>query len=139
MGASKAEKAEKPAGNAAKGETATKEKPAKEKVIRKVTYEFVKHPGTEEGAEKLPPQAKVLLNHLERLGTASRAEYLKALEASNKAGDKSEEGFDLNTRQPVDRILAFYQARLVEGGYMKTTKEEAPAEAKDAKETKKAA
>jgi len=123
------DKSAKAVGTAGKTDTPETAKPAKAKTVRNITYSFTKQVGKD---EKLPPQARVLLNHLETLGTTPRAEYLSALSAAN---GKGVEGQDLKTRQPVERILAFYQADLVGGGYMKTAKEEkveAPAEKKAA-------
>jgi len=67
------------------------------------TFAFVK-PVAE--GEKLAPQARVIVNVLADLKTATREDLAKALEGK------------LQTRQPIGRIVTYYQKSLVERGYI---------------------
>ena len=83
----------------------------------RVSYKFIKHP---EGDEKLPPQAVTILKELEAFGkdkVVSRDDLVAALdvETDGKANK-------LNARQPVERVIAFYQKRLAEAGYWEVHK-----------------
>lgn len=99
----------------------------------KVSYVFIKH-APESGEGKLPPQAATILKELENFGktedgsanlTVNRDELVAALtidETKNK----------LNARQPVERVIAFYQKRFVDEGLISLVKH--VAEPKPAKE-----
>lgn len=98
----------------------------------RVSYKFIKHAPTE-GADKLPPQAVTIMKELEAFGDkeVSRDELIAALaDESNSTGNK------LNARQPVERVIAFYQKRLVDNGLVELIKAAAPA--KEPKEPKAA-
>jgi hypothetical protein len=90
-----------PAANAA-GTTTTPAKPAAPKTID--TFKFVK-PVAE--GEKLAPQARVIINVLsEHKAGLTREDLSKALDGK------------LQTRQPIGRIVTYYQKTLVERGYI---------------------
>lgn len=83
----------------------------------RVSYKFKKLPS---GEEKLPPQAVTILKELQALGEDSfhnRDDVVKALDVQD--GDKPNK---LNARQPIERVIAFYQKRLVEEGYVELDK-----------------
>ena len=85
----------------------------------RVSYKFLKHPG--EG-EKLPPQAVTILKHLEELcgpegKIISRDDLVKSLD--KPVGDDSNA---LKARQPVERVIAFYQKRLGDEGFVEVHK-----------------
>ena len=91
----------------------------------RVSYKFLKHPG--EG-EKLPPQAVTILKELEAFGKdkiVSRDDLVAALDV--EADGKPNK---LNARQPVDRVIAFYQKRLAEEGFLEIHKAAAEKKAK---------
>jgi hypothetical protein len=81
-----------------------KEKKAREPVNKK--YEFVKAPG--EG-DKLAPQARLIVSEIEKAGTIDRATLCKNLAANG----------DFKTRQPVERIVTYYQKDLEAAGFIK--------------------
>lgn len=90
-----------PAANVA-GTTTAPAKPAAPKTID--TFKFVK--GVAEG-EKLAPQARVIVNMLaDHKNGLTREDLAKALEGK------------LQTRQPIGRIVTYYQKTLVERGYI---------------------
>lgn len=83
----------------------------------RVSYKFLRNPS---GEEKLPPQAVIVLKELESFGkdkVVSRDELVAALdvETDGKANK-------LNARQPVERVIAFYQKRLADEGYLEIHK-----------------
>ena len=67
------------------------------------TYSFVKGIGEE---DKLPAQAVCIVNALEEEGTLTKTQLTAALDGV------------VQTKQPVERIVAFYQKRLVDAGYI---------------------
>jgi hypothetical protein len=90
-----------PAANTAGAQTAPAA-PAKPKTID--TFRFIK--GVQEGA-KLAPQARVIVNVLSEFKNGvTREDLNKALEGK------------LQTRQPIGRIVTYYQKLLVESGYI---------------------
>ena len=98
----------------------------------KVSYVFIKH-APESGEGKLPPQAAAILKELENFGktedgsanlTVNRDELVAAL----TTGETNK----LNARQPVERVIAFYQKRFVDEGLISLVKH--VAEPKPAKE-----
>ena len=98
----------------------------------KVSYVFIKH-APESGEGKLPPQAATILKELENFGktedgsanlTVNRDELVAAL----TTGETNK----LNARQPVERVIAFYQKRFVDEGLISLVKH--VAEPKPAKE-----
>lgn len=60
--------------------------------------------------DKMPAQAQVIVDHLRELDTkgegVSRVAFVESLEKSEK----------LKTRQPVERIVSYYQSKLVNMG-----------------------
>lgn len=83
--------------------------------------------------DKLPPQAKGMLAILKPAGTAGlTGEKLCA----RMTEESKKEGGLISTNQPVERIVAFYQKRLVDGGFMAVVK--APKVEKKPKEPAKA-
>ena len=71
-------------------------------------FTFVKQVGKD---EKLAPQARVIVNTIETIKTADREALVKALDGK------------LQTRQPIGRILSYYQKSLVEAGYLTITEQ----------------
>ena len=84
----------------------------------RVSYKFLKHP--EEG-QKLPPQAVTILQHLEKLGGLDKIISRDDLCASLEEGDGDKPNA-LNARQPVERVIAFYQKRLSDDGHLEVHK-----------------
>jgi hypothetical protein len=66
-------------------------------------FTFLKAPKDKE----LPPQAVVIMQELKTLKKATMTELTAAVDGK------------ISTKQPVDRIIAFYQKKLVEGGFVK--------------------
>jgi len=91
--------------------------PAEKKAAKKkapVVKLFVK--GKELGEkDKLPPQAKVIVGLIRDMSPVKRDDLVKAMKGKIK------------TRQPEERILSYYQSRLVNEGYIKIQREEAKA------------
>lgn len=77
-------------------------------------YKFVKNPGEK---EKLAPQARTILGHIEAAGANGiNRDQLKAkLDADVKSGK-------LETRQDTSKLIGFYQGRMVEDGFITMTK-----------------
>lgn len=74
-------------------------------------FTFVKQVGKD---EKLAPQARVIVNTVESAGKPlDREELVKALDGK------------LQTRQPIGRIVTYYQKLLVERGYITITEQAA--------------
>lgn len=89
--------------------TAKAAKAPKEKAVANATYTFVKFPG--EGEKNLPKQATQILEILSgNDGPMARKDLLEAMSGV------------VETRQPIERILGFYQPRLTEGGYFSVAK-----------------
>jgi hypothetical protein len=94
----------------------------------RVSYKFKRLP---EGEEKLTPQAltilKVLQDRFDEDEVVSRDRLVDVL-AEKKDPDSDTPSSDgnniLGARQPVERVLAFYQKRLVEDGYVELIKPE---------------
>lgn len=72
------------------------------------TYTFVKNPGEK---EKLAPQARIILGHIEAAGKAGieRKALCELLDADVKAGK-------LETRQETSKLVGFYQKPMEEAG-----------------------
>lgn len=90
--------------------------------MAKISYKFKKLP---EGDEKLPNQAVIVLKTLKALGGdenkfVSREELVAELDKVD--GDRPNK---LNARQPVERVVMFYQKHLVDNGYLEMNKEQA--------------
>jgi hypothetical protein len=100
----------------------------------RVSYKFASLP---EGDQKLPPQAVTILKELKALGEDTfhnRDDLVKALDVQD--GDKPNK---LNARQPIERVIAFYQKRLVDEGFIELdTPVAAPKEKKAKGDTTKA-
>lgn len=97
----------------------------------RVSYKFKRHP---EGDEKLPPQAATILKELEAFGedkVVSRDDLVAKLEEGE--GDTNK----LNARQPVERVIAFYQKRLESDGFVEIHKAVAEKKEKAAKSAPK--
>ncbi len=80
----------------------------KEKPVTKTQFSFVKDPDEK---AKLAPQARVIVNAIKELKSAEREALVKVL------GDGR-----LTTRQPVERILTYYQKSLETQGLIKVEK-----------------
>ena len=78
----------------------------KERAPVNKTYEFVKDPGE---ADKLAPQAKIIVEEIKKAGKVDRAGLVKALQANT----------NFKTRQPVERIVTYYQKDLEKAGLIK--------------------
>lgn len=104
MAAKNAKPAEAPAGAEGGEAQAKKEKPA-----TKIQFSFVKDPDEK---AKLAPQARVIIATLKELKTANRDHLVKVL---------TEQG-QLKTRQPVERIVTYYQKSLETQGFLKMEK-----------------
>jgi hypothetical protein len=101
----------------------------------RISYKFIKHAPTE-GENKLPPQAVTIMQTLESFGDkeVSRDELIAALaDESNPTGNK------LNARQPVERVIAFYQKRLVDNELVELIKAAAAVKEPKAPKAAKAA
>lgn len=83
--------------------------PAPKPVKKPDVFTFVKQVDKD---GKLAPQARVIVNTMETLKTANRDELVKALDGK------------LQTRQPIGRIVTYYQKTLVEAGYITITEGE---------------
>lgn len=108
----------------------------------RISYKFKTLPT---GDQKLPPQAVVVLKTLEALGAdesgeqkfVARDDLVKELDKVD--GDRPNK---LNARQPVERVVMFYQKRLVDEGYIEMDKpaaepkEKKPRAAKEPKASK---
>lgn len=95
----------------------------------RISYKFLKHA---EGDVKLPPQAVVVLKTLEALGGEDNAFVTRdslVAELDKVDGDRPNK---LNARQPVERVVMFYQKRLVDEGFIELDKP--AAEPKEKKE-----
>lgn len=92
------------------------------------TYKFVKNPA--EG-EKLAPQARIILGHIENAKTAgiTREALVEKLDADVKSGK-------LETRQETSKLVGFYQKPMEEAGYITIEREKREPKAKALKEPK---
>ena len=90
----------------------------------RISYKFVKHA---EGDVKLPPQAVTILKTLEALGPDFVARDSLVAELDKVDGDRPNK---LNARQPVERVIMFYQKRLVDEGFIELDKPAAEPKAK---------
>ena len=73
-------------------------------------FKYVRDP---EPDAKFPPQMRIILEHIKDSQQISRSDLSKALEADEK----------FVTRQPVARIVTFYQNRMVENGIVSIEKQ----------------
>lgn len=99
--------------------------------MAKISYKFKALP---EGEQKLPNQAVVILKTLRDLGEDQfhdRDQLVDKL--GEEDGDRANR---LNARQPVERVVAFYQKRLIDEGYIEVNKEVAPKKEKAEKKAK---
>lgn len=98
-----------PAGGeaAAQGATTETAKEKKERGPVNKTYEFVSDPKPD---LKLAPQAKLIVEEVKKAGKITRMDLCKALGANP--------GF--KTRQPIERIVTYYQKDLEKAGVLKT-------------------
>lgn len=93
--------------NQANAAGATEGKPEKkERTPQKKVYEFVADP--KEGT-KLAPQAKLIVEEVKKAGKIERGELAKALGANP----------NFKTRQPIERIITYYQKELEAAGVLK--------------------
>lgn len=94
---------------------ATKE--AKERQVMNVNYRFVKKPG--EGDKKLPLQANQILDILAGAGQESEDGPFSIM-ARKDLLDRMKDV--VVTRQPIERILGYYQPILTKAGYISVEK-----------------
>lgn len=96
-----------------KQEAAAKARAAREARASNDVFKFVKQPG--EGDKKLPKQAQGIVNILEAASEEGRDGMSRTdlCEAMTQV---------IETRQPIGRILTYYQKPLVEGGYVEIVK-----------------
>jgi hypothetical protein len=90
----------------------------------RISYKFLKHA---EGDVKLPPQAVTILKTLEALGPDFVTRDSLVAELDKVDGDRPNK---LNARQPVERVIMFYQKRLVDEGFIELDKPAAEPKAK---------
>lgn len=85
----------------------------------RISYKFKTLPT---GEQKLPPQAVIVLKVLEALG-GEACEFVTrdalVAELDKVDGDRPNK---LNARQPVERVVMFYQKRLVDEGFIELDK-----------------
>lgn len=99
--------------------------------MSKIAYTFKAHT-SETDDKKIPPQMATILRVLEEIGgQVDREDLVKNLETVGEDGQNK-----LRARQPVERVVAFYQKRLVDGGYVEFHKEAAAPKEKAAKTDK---
>ena len=99
----------------------------------RISYKFKAHPTAD---QKLPPQAVIVLKTLEALGGEDNAFVQRdalVAELDKVDGDRPNK---LNARQPVERVVMFYQKRLVDEGYIELDKPAAEPKEKKAKAAK---
>jgi hypothetical protein len=99
----------------------------------RISYKFVKHAT---GEIKLPPQAVIILKTLETLGGEDNAMVTRdalVAELDKVDGDRPNK---LNARQPVERVVMFYQKRLVTEGFIELDKPAAEPKEKKARAPK---
>lgn len=94
------------AAGASGGADTTAKAEKKERAPVNKVYEFVKDPG--EG-QKLAPQAKLIVAEIKKAGKINRADLVKALGANG----------EFKTRQPIERIVTYYQKDLEAAGLIK--------------------
>ena len=99
--------------------------------MAEITYMFLNDTIAE--GEKMPPQLKTILATLKELGPDAVSKE-KLVEALSKPTDTAEN--QLNARQPVERVVGFYQKRMVDAGHVEMTKTVAEKPAKAAKDKK---
>jgi hypothetical protein len=87
------------------GTTAPAEKKPATPRVSNIKYTFVKEPA--EG-QKFAPQANLIIKHVRNAGAdgVSKSDLVKLLSADP----------DFKTRQPVERIIGYYQKDLVNAG-----------------------
>ena len=100
---------------------ANNEKPAAEKKAKTpvVKVYTAKSPAPKDA--KLPKQAAIIVEQLTKAGKPQTREALVKLVTPH-----------IQTKQPVERIIAYYQSRLVNEGWITITRQDPPAEKKAA-------
>lgn len=102
---------------AASAPTPEAAKEAKERQVMNVNYRFVKKPG--EGDKKLPLQANQILDILAGTGQESEDGPFSIM-ARKDLLDRMKDV--VVTRQPIERILGYYQPILTKAGYISVEK-----------------
>jgi hypothetical protein len=87
----------------------------------RLSYKFKAHPT---GDKKLPPQAIIVLKTLEALGVDGEDQKFVTRDALVAELDKvdGDRPNKLNARQPVERVVMFYQKRLIDEGFIELDK-----------------
>jgi hypothetical protein len=98
----------------------------------RLSYKFKAHPT---GDQKLPPQAIIVLKTLEALGQDGEDQKFVTRDALVAELDKvdGDRPNKLNARQPVERVVMFYQKRLIDEGFIEMDKPAAEPKEKKAK------
>lgn len=101
----------------------------------RISYKFKTHPTAE---QKLPPQAIIVLKTLEGLGKDGEEQKFVTRDALVAELDKvdGDRPNKLNARQPVERVVMFYQKRLVDEGFIELDKPAAEPKEKKARAPK---
>lgn len=92
-------------------------KEAKERQVMNANYRFVKNPG--EGDKKLPLQADQILDILAGAGQESEDGPFTVMTRKDLL-DRMK--YVVVTRQPIERILGYYQPILTKAGYISVEK-----------------
>jgi hypothetical protein len=98
----------------------------------RLSYKFKAHPT---GDQKLPPQAIIVLKTREALGQDGEDQKFVTRDALVAELDKvdGDRPNKLNARQPVERVVMFYQKRLIDEGFIEMDKPAAEPKEKKAK------
>lgn len=101
----------------------------------RISYKFKALPT---GEQKLPPQAVIVLKTLQALGADGEDQKFVTRDSLVAELDKvdGDRPNKLNARQPVERVVMFYQKRLVDEGYIDLDKPAAEPKEKKAKAAK---
>jgi hypothetical protein len=101
----------------------------------RLSYKFKAHPT---GDQKLPPQAIIVLKTLEALGQDGEDQKFVTRDALVAELDKvdGDRPNKLNARQPVERVVMFYQKRLIDEGFIEMDKPATEPKEKKAKAAK---
>lgn len=101
----------------------------------RLSYKFKAHPT---GDQKLPPQAVIILKTLEALGVDGEDQKFVTRDSLVAELDKvdGDRPNKLNARQPVERVVMFYQKRLIDEGFIEMDKPAAEPKEKKAKAAK---
>lgn len=101
----------------------------------RISYKFKTLPT---GEQKLPPQAVIVLKTLQTLGADGEDQKFVTRDSLVAELDKvdGDRPNKLNARQPVERVVMFYQKRLLDEGYIELDKPAAEPKEKKAKAAK---